>query len=457
MRELHVKVIIFLSPHICLKLFYTKVQIINLGPMANQEQLKILRRGAKVWDEWKRKNSVAIDLSGANLSNANLRRADLSNANLRRADLSNANLSEAYLSGVHLGEAYLRKANLSWADLRGAYLIGADLREASLSVARLNGADLRRAYLIGAHLMGADLREADLREANLHEADLRRADLREANLREANLREADLKRAYLIGANLGEADLRRADLREADLREANLRGANFVETTLERTDLTDCKIYGISAWNVKIEGARQKDLVITPENEPIITVDNLEVAQFIYLLLHNEKIRDVIDTIAKKAVLILGRFLPQKRKVVLNALRSELRNRGFLPIVFDFVNPSTKDFTDTIRILAGMSLFVIVDMTNPKSSPLEMQAIVPEYMTPFVPLIQEGEEPFSMFRDFHIKYKQWVLAPLKYDSPEGLMAVFDKDIIEPALQMHQWLLAEKAAEFPHRGSFAHCG
>ena len=414
MRELHVKVIIFLSPHICLKLFYTKVQIINLGPMANQEQLKILRRGAKVWDEWKRKNSVAIDLSGANLSNANL----------RRADLSNANLSEAYLSRVHLGEAYLRKANLSWADLRGAYLIGADLIEASLSVARLNGADLRRAYLIGAHLMGADLREADLREANLH-----------------------------------EADLRRADLREADLREANLCGANLVETTLERTDLTDCKIYGISAWNVKIEGARQKDLVITPENEPIITVDNLEVAQFIYLLLHNEKIRDVIDTIAKKAVLILGRFLPQKRKVVLNALRSELRNRGFLPIVFDFdfVNPSTKDFTDTIRILAGMSLFVIVDVTNPKSSPLEMQTTVPEYMTPFVPLIQEGEEPFSMFRDFHIKYKQWVLAPLKYDSPEGLMAVFDKDIIEPALQMHQWLLAEKAAEFPPRGSFAHCG
>jgi hypothetical protein len=37
-------------------------------------------------------------------------------------------------------------------------------------------------------------------------------------------------------------------------------------------------------------------LVITDGDEPEITVDTIEVAQFIYLLLHNQKIRDVIDT-----------------------------------------------------------------------------------------------------------------------------------------------------------------
>ena len=41
-------------------------------------------------------------------------------------------------------------------------------------------------------------------------------------------------------------------------------------------------------------------------DEPDITVDNIEVAQFVYLLLHNEKIRDVIDTIGKKGVLLLA-------------------------------------------------------------------------------------------------------------------------------------------------------
>jgi len=42
--------------------------------------------------------------------------------------------------------------------------------------------------------------------------------------------------------------------------------------------------------------------------EPVITVDNIEVAQFIYLLLNNRAICNVIDAIASKAVLILGRF-----------------------------------------------------------------------------------------------------------------------------------------------------
>jgi hypothetical protein len=57
---------------------------------------------------------------------------------------------------------------------------------------------------------------------------------------------------------------------------------------------------------------KQQDLIITDVDEPTVTVDDIEVAQFVYLLLHNEKIRDVIDTIGKKAVLILGRFTPEQ-------------------------------------------------------------------------------------------------------------------------------------------------
>jgi hypothetical protein len=98
-----------------------------------------------------------------------------------------------------------------------------------------------------------------------------------------------------------------------------------------RFRLTGCRIYGVSAWGLKLDGAKQQDLVITPENEPEITVDNIEVAQFVYLLLHNQKICDVINTITSKAVLILGRFT-KERKAVLDALRDELRNRNLLPI-----------------------------------------------------------------------------------------------------------------------------
>src|SRR5215831_1472745 len=77
--------------------------------------------------------------------------------------------------------------------------------------------------------------------------------------------------------------------------------AQLVDTDFTGADLTGCRIFGISAWRLKLEGDKQQNLVITAWNEPAITVDNIEVAQFVYLLLHNEKIRDVIDTIGKKA------------------------------------------------------------------------------------------------------------------------------------------------------------
>jgi hypothetical protein len=58
-------------------------------------------------------------------------------------------------------------------------------------------------------------------------------------------------------------------------------------------------------WGIKVdEGTKQQNLVITHGNEPVITVDNIKVAQFIYLLLDNKEIRDVIDTIGRKLVLI---------------------------------------------------------------------------------------------------------------------------------------------------------
>jgi hypothetical protein len=117
---------------------------------------------------------------------------------------------------------------------------------------------------------------------------------------------------------------------------------------------------------------KQQNLVITDEH-PWITVDDLEVAQFIYLMLHNEKVRQVIDTITSKAVLILGRFTDE-RKTVLDALREELRKRNYLPILFDFDVPATSDITETVSLLARMARFIIADLTDPSSIPKELEA-----------------------------------------------------------------------------------
>ena len=100
-------------------------------------------------------------------------------------------------------------------------------------------------------------------------------------------------------------------------------------------------MFGVSAWNVRLEGELQSNLIITPDDEFPVEVDNLDVAQFICLLLNNEKVRSVIDTITSKVGLILGRF-PPGRKAVLDAIRHELRKCNYSPILFDFEKPPAR-------------------------------------------------------------------------------------------------------------------
>ena len=270
---------------------------------------------------------------------------------------------------------------------------------------------------------------------------LSQADLKEADLRQADLSQANLWGAYLWKANLGRANLSGADLTGADLREAIL-----VHTQVDKAKASGSRIYGVNVWDLRGNFEEQKDLVITPEAYPSqITVDNIKVAQFIYLILNNEEIRDVINTLTSKSVLILGRFSIPERKGILDALRNKLREYNLLPIVFDFDRPTDKDFTETIKTLAGLCYFVIADITNPKSSPLELQATVPDYQIPFVPIIQEGEQPFAMMVDLQKKYP-WVLDTLSYNSIETLIKALKLAIIDPAIQKHNELRLIKARE-----------
>jgi uncharacterized protein YjbI with pentapeptide repeats len=379
------------------------------------------------------------------LSDATVSEADLREANLSQVDLSGANLVQTNLRKTNLRGAKLSRANLNWADLGKADFRGADLREANLSRANLSEANLSGANLSEANFSGVNLSEANLSEANLNKANLGQANLSWANLSWANLSQADLRGdlsgVNLVHANLSQADLSGANLSganliQADLGGANLSGANLSGAPLVAADLTDAvlkgsSIYGISAWDVKVgKGTKQQDLVITREGEPEVTVDNIEVAQFVYLLLHNEKIRDVIDTVGRKGVLLLGRFTAG-RIAILERLREELRERGYVPIVFNFDKPETKDFTETVRILGGLSHFVIADVTNPKSAPLELQATVPEIMVPFQPIIEQGEKPFAMLQDLWIKHRDWVLEPIEYSSVDRLVETMDAEIIGP--------------------------
>jgi hypothetical protein len=171
--------------------------------------------------------------------------------------------------------------------------------------------------------------------------------------------------------------------------------------------------------------------VITRPDEATITVDHLEVAQFIHLLLNNGKVRDVIESVTSKAVLILGRFQAE-RKIVLDALRGELRRRGYLPILFDFEKPSSRNLTETVATLAHLARFVIADITDARSIPQELQRIVPTMPSlPVQPLLLASHEEYGMFDD--LRAYPWVLEPYRYQDIPDLLASLQVRVIGPAV------------------------
>src|SRR5262249_49330872 len=142
---------------------------------------------------------------------------------------------------------------------------------------------------------------------------------------------------------------------------------------------------------------------------------------------------------------LLGRFT-EGRIAILERLREKLRGLGYVPMVFNFDKPETKDFTETVRLLANLSHFVIVDITNPRSAPLELQATVPDTMVPFAPILQNGEEPFVMFVDLKNKY-DWVLKDvIVYPSIDRLIDVLEREVIGPAEAKFTELLSRRTEQ-----------
>jgi uncharacterized protein YjbI with pentapeptide repeats len=139
-------------------------------------------RGPVDWADGEQGERVGLDLRGAHLQGADLRRLPLARV----------------YGGLTIEE--WKAATLEQRDGAGVWLEGADLSEA-----HLEGAILR-----GAHLEGAILRKAAMQGAVLYKAHLNGAYFRDAHLERANLAAANLEGAYLRSTFLEGTDLRKA-------------------------------------------------------------------------------------------------------------------------------------------------------------------------------------------------------------------------------------------------------
>lgn len=190
----------------------------------------------------------------------------------------------------------------------------------------------------------------------------------------------------------------------------------------------------------------QSNLRITREDEPgQVTVCNLEVAQFVYLMLHNPKIRDVIDTIGKKGVLIIGRF-SEERLAILHAIRDKLQDQyELVPMMFESDPLSTKSLLETVSTLANLSRFVIADLTNAKSVLQELMVIVRELPSlPVQLILHESAEIPPMVETERLRAN--VLEPYFYSTKEKLIEDLANRVIGPAEdRAHEF--ESKLAEF----------
>ena len=369
--------------------------------MAKQQHIKILSRGVRHWNEWRQNQPGIIpDLSGMDLS---------------QRDLTRINLSGAILRGTRFYESILYGANFENADATGttfkrAILKKTDFTESSLKKASLSGAILDGSRLNRAYAFSCQMRKARLKRVSCHSANMENANLAETMIFESNFNRAILRSAVLTRAVL-------------------------VDVKLKDADVSGSQVYGISAWDLRTnEHTRMENLIMKKENFPPITVDDLRVAQLVYLMLSSASLRYVVSTMATKMVLVLGSFA-EPRRSVLDAIRLELRGRNYIPVIFDFATGSNRTLTETVRCLAHLSRFVIADITNARSVPQELMAVVPHLPSvPVQPIILESQSEWGMFESF--QPYPWVLKLRRYSDFDYLINNLSQFILTP---VEEWL------------------
>ncbi len=385
-------------------------------------------QGIDIWNHWREENPKAqIDLRLAKLSRMNLDGVKLDYANLWEADLHESSLKEANLVGANLSQAHLDKANLSKAHLHGADLSYArlyetTLDEASLWIAQLDHANISNASVVKVNLSGARLTNSQLSGSNFSESIFSGADLRGANLLGANLRSADFK-----GANLSGVDLCQADIRFADLTCAILVGAK-----VDQANISECHVYGVHTWDLEGDFAEQKDLFLTRTWEAPITLDNIQIAEFVNPILHKPGLRNATHAPVFNSILFLGRFSDFDRYLLLQGLKEQVRRIHLSPVVFNLDFAESSALYPKVKTLAGLTLFVIVDVSQCGSDLAQLDAVLPEHPTPVVPIYQKDDSAHAILDAMQTKYP-WVMKAVPYSRADDLLQGWRTLILEPAI------------------------
>jgi uncharacterized protein YjbI with pentapeptide repeats len=351
------------------------------------------------------------------------------------------------ITNILLRREDLEYLQLQHRELRRVVLFDCNLHHSNFQHSKIIDCEFINCNLATVEFSDCEIEDVTFENCNMPRSTFRRSNVSRSRFTNANLSKAKMQKAVLKKCQFEGANFSQANLYQSEFYDSHFDFARFIETNFYDSYISNCSVFGSAVWKSNTKESEQINLVITPASESKVYVDNIKVAQFIYLILGNEEIREVVNTLTSKAVLILGRFAVSERKAVLNALREALREYDLLPIVFDFDRPTDRDYTETVQTLAGLSLFVIVDVTNPKSTPLEMESTVKQFKVPYLPIIDlsADQNPFSMMADLQNSF-HWVLPTFGYHSKRELLENIETAIIRRAVEKHNELRIQKAAE-----------
>jgi hypothetical protein len=87
---------------------------------------------------------------------------------------------------------------------------------------------------------------------------------------------------------------------------------------------------------------------------------------------------------------------------------------------------------------AAVSRFVIADLSDPKSVPAELQAIVPQFPSlPIVPIIEAAQREYPV--SDNILRRESVCPVVRYRDGKHLATMFDRDVIGAAERLYHEL------------------
>jgi hypothetical protein len=289
-----------------------------------------------------------------------------------------------------------------------------------------NGYDFSRIDLHGVSIIGAFAEAINFGGATFDTVYFDDGDFSRANFRHCTFVNTKFNKTILTGANFEGATFINCNLNRV-----NLSAAYF-----HVKEIRDTVVYGISSWDLSVgEQSVQSNLVIEKTYDlysDILaagrvpqSVDNIELAQFIYYLSNHKKMRDTLNILNGKGVLLLGKF-KEGGLERLYQLRDWFSSQNYLPMIFDFDRPASLDYTETIVTLSGLSKMVVADLSG-SSVPHELHAILTNFAKPVI--VYHDKAPYSMLKD--LKRKNPYFHDISFDgSNEQLLRLLPDKIVD---------------------------